>query len=87
MDEAPRKPQPRVRNIDWLQVIQQLEQLPAGQAVYIGVLDQSVRTQINQGRYSYIDPDMYRAYTKAALDLGPTKAHIYLYRRADAPSK
>lgn len=81
MEEAHSKP--RIRNIDWQRAIRELDQLPAGQAVYIGILDQSVRTHINQGRYSYINPDIYRAYTRRARDAGETKAHIYLYRRND----
>lgn len=75
-------PHPRVRNIDWRRAISELDASPPGTAVYVGILDQSVRTHINTGRYSYIDPTKYRSYTRGIAG-SRTQAHIYLYRTAD----
>lgn len=75
-------PRPRIRKVDWRRAITELEASPAGSAVYVGILDQSVRTHINTGRYAYIDPRKYKAYTKAVQG-SRTQAHLYLYRTAD----
>jgi hypothetical protein len=71
----------RIRNIDWRRAMTELDNAPPGVAVYVGIMDQSVRTHINKGRYHYINPDVYRAYTKAIP--GGNRAHIYLYRACD----
>ncbi len=86
MDEAHRKPQRRIRNIDWGFVLNQLDQQPPGTAVLVGELDQSVRTHINQGRYAYIDPRKYKAYTKSVQG-SATRAQIFLQRRSDEADK
>lgn len=75
-------PKSRVRKIDWRRAVTELEAAPPGTAVYVGILDQSVRTHINTGRYEYIDPDKYRAYTRG-IPGSRTQSHIYLYRTAD----
>lgn len=77
-----RQHRPRIRTVDWRRAIEELDKLPAGQSVYVGELDQSVRTHINTGRYEYIDPEKYGAYTKA-INKSRTRAHVYLYRRGD----
>ena len=75
-------PRPRIRKVDWRRAITELDASTPGTAVYVGVLDQSVRTHINTGRYGYIDPSKYRAYTKGVQG-SRTQAHLYLYRTAD----
>lgn len=75
-------PKSRVRKVDWRRAIEELEASPPGTSVYVGILDQSVRTHINTGRYGYINPDMYRAYTRG-IPGSRTQSHIYLYRTAD----
>ena len=77
-----RNPISRIRNIDWRRALTALDESPQGTSVCVGVLDQSVRTHINKGRYDYIDPAIYGAYSKAVPG-SRTRAHIYLYRRAD----
>jgi hypothetical protein len=82
MDSTNPEPKPRIRRVDWRRAIQELDASPQGASVYVGILDQSVRTHINKGRYSYIDPRRYAAYTRS-VDGSRTKAYIYLYRTGD----
>lgn len=83
MDSTETSVRGRVRAVDWRRVINELEQLPDDATVFVGVLDQSVRTHFNQGRYSYIDPSKYVAFTESH-DGSRTQARIYVTRRRDA---
>jgi hypothetical protein len=47
---------------------------------FIGVLDQSVRTHLRKGRYSYVDPSKYVIWTEA-LPGSRTKARLYMKRK------
>lgn len=80
MGNHPDKPRPRVRNIDWNAVIEQLDRLPVGTPVLVAELDQSVRTHIRQGRYEQINPARYDVWTEA-IDGSRTKARIYMARK------
>jgi hypothetical protein len=40
-----------------------MDPAPAGTPFLIGRMHRSVATQINQGRYAYIDPEKYRAWS------------------------
>lgn len=79
-DGDQRVPKPRVRKVDWREVVTQLDQLPAGTAVLVATLDQSVRTHIKNGRYSYIDPDKYEVWTEL-VEGSRTQANIYMMKR------
>ena len=53
----------RVRKIDWVKVLELCEE---HDTVFVGVMDQSVRTHIRRGRFKYIDPAKYEVWTEAA---------------------
>ena len=40
-----------------------MDPAPAGTPFLIGRMHRSVATHINQGRYDYIDPEKYRAWS------------------------
>lgn len=50
-----------------------------GETLYVGVVDQSVRTHLRKGRYRYIDPSKYEAWTETAGS--GTQAHLFLRRK------
>jgi hypothetical protein len=76
-DRPHRRPTTR---IDWQRVIAEVDSLPLGETVLIGVVDQSVRTHIRKGRYSHIDPSKYTVWTEAA-EGSRTMAHLYMQRK------
>lgn len=78
--ERPQDVKPRVRKIDWRHVINILETLPDETDAFIGVVDQSVRTHLKKGRYSYIDPSRYHIWTEA-IPGSRTQARLYMKRR------
>lgn len=83
MERANNRPdgvKPRVRKIDWQRVISELDALPAETQAFIGVVDQSVRTHIKKGRYSYIDPSRYDVWTEAVPG-SRTQARLFMQRR------
>lgn len=71
----------RVRKVNWQLVLEILDANP-GVWHLIGEFDQSVRTHINQGRYSHIDPALYVAKTGKTGDKRRTRANLYLQRIA-----
>ena len=71
---------PRVRKIDWQRVVSILDDMEPETEAFIGVLDQSVRTHLKKGRYSYVDPSKYVIWTEA-LPGSRTKARLYMKRR------
>lgn len=79
-DERPEGVKPRVRKIDWQRVISELETLPPETQAFIGVVDQSVRTHIKKGRYSYIDPSRYDVWTEG-IPGSRTQARLFMQRR------
>lgn len=70
----------RVRKVDWLKVLAILDEKP-GEFHLIGEFDQSLRTQIRKGKYSYIDPALYEVVTRRIPDKGRTRANLYMRRR------
>lgn len=70
----------RVRKIDWRRVIKELDALPPQTDALIGVVDQSVRTHLKKGRYSYIDPSRYVIWTEG-LPGSRTQARLYMRRK------
>ena len=82
MDSIDRRSEvkPRVRKIDWRHVVRLLDEMPPQTEAFIGVLDQSVRTHLKKGRYSYIDPSRYVIWTES-VDGSRTKARLYMKRK------
>ena len=76
-DRTHRRPTTR---IDWQRVIAELDSLPLGETVLIGVVDQSVRTHIRKGRYSHVDPRKYAVWTEAA-EGSRSMAHLYMQKK------
>ena len=70
----------RVKDIDWQRVIAEVDALPDGDAAFVGVMDQSMRTHIRNGRFSYIDPSKYEVWTES--DNGSrTRARLFMRRK------
>jgi hypothetical protein len=63
MEQADREPRPRIRKIDWRAVLRIVESAEPGTPFLIGRMHRSVATHLNQGRYEYIDPARYRAWS------------------------
>ena len=72
---------PRVRKVDWQRVVSILDELPVETEAFIGLFDQSVRTHLRKGRYSYIDPSRYVIWTEAVPG-SRTQARLYMKRKA-----
>ena len=70
----------RVRVFDWRLVIKKLDEMPAGTTVLVGIMDQSIRTHIRNGRIKYIDPDKYDIWTEA-VDGQRTRARLFMRKR------
>lgn len=62
------------RNVDWLKVRDMVDSLP-GQDVYVGIMDQSMRTHIRNGRIAYIDPSRYDVWT---VKHQAKQAHLFM---------
>ena len=76
----PERPKRRVRKVNWLKVLEELDQKP-GEWALIGIFDRSVRTHIAKGRYTYIDPALYET-TTTRLEDGPRNlGHLFMRRR------
>jgi hypothetical protein len=69
-----------VRKFDWRLVISQLDSMPAGTTVMVGVMDQSIRTHIKNGRIAYLDPTLYDVWTEA-LEGQRTQARLFMRKR------
>ena len=69
-----------VRRFDWRIVLSQLDSLPTGSIVMVGVMDQSIRTHIKNGRISYIDPALYEVWTESH-EGHRTKARLFMRKR------
>lgn len=78
--EPPKTRSIRVRKVDWLKVLAMLDEKP-GEWHLIGEFDQSLRTQIRKGKYSYIDPALYEAVTRRIAEKPRTRAMLYMRRR------
>lgn len=74
------KVKPRVRKIDWQRVVSELDALPPQTNAFIGVVDQSIRTHLKKGRYTYIDPSRYVIWTEAVAG-SRTQARLYMKRK------
>jgi hypothetical protein len=57
------QPTRRIRKVDWTAVLAYMERSPAGTPFMIGRMHRSIATQINRGKYAYIDPNVYEAWT------------------------
>ena len=71
-------PTGRVRLVNWSKVLTILDANP-GVWHLIGEFNQSLRTHINQGRYSSIDPALYLARTSKTGDR--KRGNLYMMRR------
>jgi hypothetical protein len=78
--EPPETKSIRVRKVDWIKVLAILDAKP-GEFHLIGEFDQSLRTKIREGRYSYIDPSLYEVVTRRIPDKPRTRADLYMRRR------
>lgn len=77
----------RVRKVDWLKVMHELDQEP-GEWALIGVLDRSVRSHIARGRYAYIDPALYEVTTTRLDSDGPRNlGYLFMRRRVEDSAK
>ena len=70
----------RVKIVDWQRVIREVDALPAGQSVVINDVDQSMRTHIRKGRFTYIDPSLYEVWTER-IPGSRTRANLYMRRK------
>ena len=78
-DDTPDRPAHRApRLTDWRKVIDLLDANP-GADFCVGVMDQSMRTHIRKGRFSYIDPAAYDVWTVGTGE--GTKARLFMRRR------
>jgi|TARA_R110000822_G_scaffold31579_2_gene91314 hypothetical protein len=68
----------RVRKVDWKKVIRELDALPLNTTVYVGVLDQSMRTHLKKGRMKYLNPDLYDIWTENKNKYGGNKADLFM---------
>lgn len=71
---------PRVKDIDWQRVVAEVDALPDGKCVVVADVDQSMRTHIRKGRFSYIDPSKYEVWTQK-LPNSRTRADLYMRRK------
>tara|TARA_A100001388_G_scaffold241911_1_gene198433 strand:+ start:153 stop:398 length:246 start_codon:yes stop_codon:yes gene_type:complete len=71
----------RFRVIDWVAVRDELSKLPPQTTVFIGELDQSVRTHLRKGRVKYINPDLYEIWTVHAKGKHKNRANLYMCRK------
>lgn len=78
--EPPKANAIRVRKVDWLKVLSMLDEKP-GEWHIVGEFDQSLRTRIRQGSYSYIDPAKYEVVTRRAAGKPRTRGDLYMRRR------
>ena len=78
-DSAEHTPKPRVKNINWVEARTRVDAQP-GETFCIGVVDQSMRTHIRNGRFSYIEPSLYDVWTEA-VDGSRTRAKLYMRRK------
>ncbi len=70
----------RVKNVDWQRVITEVDALPEGKSVVINDVDQSMRTHIRKGRFSYIDPSLYEVWTER-IPGSRTRANLFMRRK------
>jgi hypothetical protein len=70
----------RVKNVDWQRVITEVDALPEGKSVVIKDVDQSMRTHIRKGRFSYIDPSLYEVWTER-IPGSRTRANLFMRRK------
>jgi len=75
--------QRRIRRVDWDKIMKILDSNP-GEWAAIGEFDQSVRTHIRNGRYSYIDPSKYQASTRKIPGKPRTRATLLMRRVASS---
>ena len=80
-NKEPKQPKPRVKKIDWRAVLRHADELGPDFAVFVGEVDQSMRTHIRKGRFSYIDPSRYEVWTHA-IEGSRTRARLYLRSKA-----
>jgi hypothetical protein len=78
--EPDHRTKPRVRKVDWREVIKILDEQPPDTPVFVGVFDQSMRSHIKNGRFKYIDPRRYNVWT---VQFGGqrTRASLFISRK------
>jgi hypothetical protein len=74
-------PKGRVRLVNWTKILAILDANP-GVWHLVGEFNQSVRTHINQGRYSNIDPNLYLAKTSKTPD-SRQRGNLYMMRKPE----
>jgi hypothetical protein len=80
-NETAKQPKSRIKNVDWRAVLEHADNLGPDFAVCVGELDQSIRTHIRKGRFSYIDPEKYEVWTRG-VEGSRTRARLYLRKKA-----
>ena len=65
---------------DWPQVVEILDELPAGTTVYVGEFDQSMSSHINSGRIKYIDARKYDTWTQT-IDPKGIRASLFMRKK------
>lgn len=76
-------PKRRIRKVDWLSVLAVLDKNP-GKWAKIGEFDQSLRSHIRSGRYSYIDPSLYQAITEKIEGKPRNRGMLFMRRVEDS---
>lgn len=79
-DSATSRSGPRVKDIDWQRVIEEVDALPDGVCAMVSDVDQSMRTHIRKGRFAYIDPSKYEVWTQG-LPESRTRANLFIRRK------
>lgn len=67
----------RIKKTDWRRVIEEVTANPE-QVFYIGVMDQSIRTHIKNGRIKYLDPALFDVWTQKEHG---NQARLYMQRK------
>jgi hypothetical protein len=67
----------RVKKTDWRKVIEEVSANPE-EVFYIGLMDQSIRTHIKNGRIKYLDPALFNVWTEK---WNGNQARLYMQRK------
>jgi predicted choloylglycine hydrolase len=76
-------PKRRIRRVDWVKILSILDSKP-GEWAKIDEFDQSVRSHIRSGRYSYIDPTLYEAVTERIAGKPRSRGMLFMRRRENS---
>lgn len=80
-DAKPATARRKLKHIDWLKV-KELADASPGEAQYVGIMDQSMRTHIRKGRIAYIKPGDYDVWTTRTPE-SRIRVHLFIRRKCD----